>query len=35
VRPDVAVEAAGKFRKLRRLGVTVRKTIGALIAALY
>ena len=30
--PDVAVEAAKNFRKLRSLGVTVRKTIDTVIA---
>ena len=30
--PDVAVEAARNFRKLRALGVTVRKTIDTVIA---
>ncbi len=29
---DIAVEAAGNFRKLRARGVTVRKTINTLIA---
>lgn len=31
-RPDVAVEAAKNYRKLRNLGMTVRKTIDAVIA---
>jgi predicted nucleic acid-binding protein len=30
--PDVAVEAARNYRKLRSLGVTVRKTIDTVIA---
>ncbi len=30
--PDVAVEAAKNYRKLRNLGVTVRKTIDTVIA---
>jgi predicted nucleic acid-binding protein len=30
--PDVAVEAARNYRKLRALGVTVRKTIDTVIA---
>ncbi len=30
--PDVAVEAAKNYRKLRSLGVTVRKTIDTVIA---
>jgi predicted nucleic acid-binding protein len=30
--PDVAVEAAKSYRKLRSLGVTVRKTIDTVIA---
>jgi predicted nucleic acid-binding protein len=30
--PDVAVEAARNFRKLRTLGITVRKTIDTVIA---
>jgi len=30
--PDLAVAAAGNYRKLRGLGVTVRKTIDTLIA---
>ena len=30
--PDVAVEAARNYRKLRNLGVTVRKTIDTVIA---
>jgi predicted nucleic acid-binding protein len=30
--PDVAVEAARNYRKLRTFGVTVRKTIDAVIA---
>jgi predicted nucleic acid-binding protein len=29
---EIAVEAARNFRKLRRLGVTVRKTIATVIA---
>jgi predicted nucleic acid-binding protein len=30
--PDVAVQAARNFRALRRLGITVRKTIDTIIA---
>ena len=30
--PDVAIEAARNYRKLRELGVTVRKTIDTVIA---
>lgn len=29
---DIAIQAAKNFRALRRLGITVRKTIGAVIA---
>jgi len=30
--PDIAVEAAGNYRRLRALGITVRKTVDTLIA---
>jgi predicted nucleic acid-binding protein len=30
--PDIAIQAAKNFRALRVLGVTIRKTIGTIIA---